>query len=170
MNGNPLEPFKAKCGVRQGDPMSSLLFVIGMEYLSRILKAAGEAKDFKFHPRYSKLKLNHLVFADDLMLFCKGDTQSIQTLCQGVQLFSSSSGLEANYTKLGIYLAGVNDNFRMHAANTLDFTFESLPVKYLGMPLTSKRYTTADCEYLVDKMTSRIRSCFAKNVSYTARL
>ena len=150
--------------------MSPLLFVICMEYLSRILKAAGEAEDFKFHPRCSKLKLNHLVFADGLMLFCKGDMQSIQTLYQGVQLFSSSSGLVANYSKSGFYLARVNDNFRMHAASTVDFTFESLPVKYLGMPLISKRYTAADCEFLVDKMTSRIRSWFAKNLSYRARL
>ena len=83
---------------------------------------------------------------------------------------SSSSGLETNYFKSGIYLGGVSDNFRMHAASTLDFTFVSLPVKYLGMPLTSKRYTAADCEYLVDKMTSRIRSWIAKNLSYTTRL
>ena len=60
-----------------------------------------------------------------------------------MELFSSSSGLEANNSKLGIYLVGVNDNFRMLAARTLEFTFESLPVKYLGMPLTSKRYTVA---------------------------
>ena len=103
--------------------MSPLLFFIGMEYLSRVLKATGEAEEFKFHPRCSKLKLNHLVFADDLMLFCKGDMQPIKTLCQGVQHFSSSSGLEANYSKSGIYLAGVSDNFRLHAASTFDFTF-----------------------------------------------
>ena len=150
--------------------MSPLLFVIGMEYSSRNLKAAGKVEDLKFQFRCSKLKLNHIVIADDLMLFCKGDMQSIQTLCQGVHHFSYSSGLEANYSKLGIYLTGVNDNFRIQAAGTLDFTFESLPVKYLGMPLTSKRYTVADYEYLVDKMTSRIRCWIAKNLSYTARL
>ena len=150
MHGNPLKPFKAKRGVRRGNPMSPLLFVIGMKYLLRILKAEDEVEDFKFHPRCSTLKLNHLVFANDLILFCKGDTQSIQTLYQGVQLFSSSLSLEANYSKSGIYLARVNDNFRMHAASTLDFTFESLHVKYLRMPLTSKRYATVDCEYLVD--------------------
>ena len=95
---------------------------------------------------------------------------SIKILCQGVQHFSSSSSLEANYTKSSIHLVGVSDNFRMHATSTLDFTFESLPVKYLRMPLTSKRYTAPDCEYLVDKMTSRIRSWIAKKLSETARL
>ena len=83
--------------------MSPLLFVIGMEYLSRILKVAGEAEEFNFHPRCSKLKLNHLVFADDLMLFYKGDLQSIKLLTQGVKTFSTSSGLVANNSKSGIY-------------------------------------------------------------------
>ena len=170
LNGTLLETFKAKCGVRQGDPMSPLLFVIGMEYLSKILIATGDAKDVYFHSRCSKLKLNHLVFAKDLMLFYKGDMHSIKTLCQGVELFSSSSGLEANNSKSGIYLAGVSDNFRMLVARSLEFTFESLPGKYLGMPLTSKWYTIADWECMVDKMTNQIRSWFARNLSYTARL
>lgn len=91
-------------------------------------------------------------------------------LRQGLEIFSDSSGLYANNSKSGIYLAGVSNDFREHATRVLDFKFESLPVKYLGMPLTSKRYTAADCEYLVDKMTSRIKSWFARKLSYTRRL
>ena len=157
--------FKAKLGVRQGDPMSPLLFVIGIEYLSRILKVVGEAENFNFHPRCSKLKLNYLIFAEDLMLFCKGDMQSIKILTKGVETFSSSSRLKANNKKSGIYLAGVKDSFRLYAASTFDFTFETLPVKYLGMPLTSTRYIAADCDYLVEKLTNRICSWFARNLS-----
>ena len=169
-NGNPLETFKAKHGVRQGDSMSPLLFVIGMEYLSRILKVAGEAEEFSLHLRCSKMKLTHLIFADDLMLFSKENMQFIKILTKGVETFSSSSGLKANCNKSAIYLAGVSDSFRSHAASTLDFAFESLPVKYLGMPLISKRSTTADYDYLVEKLTNRIHSWFARNLSYTARL
>ena len=95
---------------------------------------------------------------------------SIKTLYQGVELFSSSSDLVANNSKSNIYLAGVSDNFIMRTDRTPEFTFESLPIKYLDLPLTSKRYTAADCEYIVDKMTNRIRSWFARNQSYTARL
>ena len=108
--------------------MSPLLFVIGMEYLSIILNVAGDAENFNYHPRCSKLKLNHLTFADDLMIFCKGDMHSIKTLIQGVDFFSSSFGLSANNVKSGIYLAGVSNEFREYAASILDFTFERLPV------------------------------------------
>ena len=104
------------------------------------------------------------------MLFCKGNIQSIKILIKGVETFSSSSGLKANNNKSAIYLAGVSDSVRSHAASTLYFAFESLPVKYLGMALISKWYTAADCDYLVEKLTNRIRSWFARNLSYTARL
>ncbi|XP_057543234.1 uncharacterized protein LOC130821463 [Amaranthus tricolor] len=141
-----------------------------MEYLLRILKEAGEAEDFNFHPRCFKLKLNHLAFANDLMMFCKGDMQSIKNVSQAVKLFSSSSGLFANNTKSWIYLAGVSNDFRAYAANTLDFAFECLLVQYLSMSVTSKRNTTVGYEYMMDKMSNRIRSWFARKFFYTAQL
>ena len=141
-----------------------------MEYLSRILKAAGDVEGFCFDPRCSKMKLNHLIFVDDLMMFFKREIQSIMILRHGLEMFSTSSGLFANNSKSGIYLARVSNEFKTHVASVLDFTAESLPVKYLGVPLTSKRYIAVDCEYVVDKMTSRIRTWFARKLSYTARL
>ncbi|XP_057526473.1 uncharacterized protein LOC130805706 [Amaranthus tricolor] len=69
VDGSPSNIFKPKRGLQQGDPLSSLLYVIGMEYLSRILMEAGGNQQFRFHLRCKGLKLNHLCFADDLMLF-----------------------------------------------------------------------------------------------------
>ena len=37
VNGSPFDIFHPKKGLRQGDPLSLLLFVIGIEYLSRLL-------------------------------------------------------------------------------------------------------------------------------------
>ena len=92
------------------------------------------------------MKLSHLAFADDLMMFCKGDMQFIMILRQVLEIFSSSSGLFANNSRSGIYLSRISNEFKNHAPSVLDFTFESLPIKYLSLPLTSKQYTAADCE------------------------
>lgn len=57
LNGSPSPCFQAKRGLRQGNPLSPLLFVIGMEYLSRLLRIAEDR--YGFQPRCRKTKLTH---------------------------------------------------------------------------------------------------------------
>ena len=101
--------FPSQRGLRQGDPLSPLLFVICMEYLSRILKKVSEREDFKFHPKCKALKLTHLCFADDILLCCKGEFSSIHLILRGFKLFSEISGLQANVNKLAMYCSGMKD-------------------------------------------------------------
>lgn len=61
--------FAGRRGLRQCDPISSLLFVLVMEYLSRALQIMSQFPYFKYHPMCKKLKLRHLIFANDLMIF-----------------------------------------------------------------------------------------------------
>lgn len=42
--------FRGAKGLRQGDPLSSLLFVLIMEYLSRKLRMVGRENGFQYHP------------------------------------------------------------------------------------------------------------------------
>ena len=46
----------------------------------------------------------------------------------------------------------------------------SMPFRYLGVPLSSKRLSAAECEHLAAKITSKVRSWQARNLSYAARL
>ncbi|XP_059309987.1 uncharacterized protein LOC132061139 [Lycium ferocissimum] len=77
VNGNSHGYFEGRRGLRQGDPISPLLFVLVMEYLSRVLKKMGNLPNFRFHPMCKKMQLTHLTFADDLMKFCKATETSI---------------------------------------------------------------------------------------------
>lgn len=168
INGSPTNVFAAKRGLRHGDPLSPLLFVIGMDYLSRSLK--NIVGTFGFHPRCKSINVTHLCFADDLMVFCKGDLCSVRVICDCIKVFSNTSGLHANAGKSTIYLAGIDSSLKEDIRDVSQFSLGTLPFRYLGVPLSSKRLSIAECEQLADKMTKRISTWQSKHLSYAARL
>ncbi|XP_075109060.1 secreted RxLR effector protein 78-like [Nicotiana tabacum] len=77
VNGKATTTFATKRGVRQEDPLSHYIFVIAMEYLNRNGIPYQAAEDSE---EYAKLNLVQLGFADDLLLFCRGDVISAKLL------------------------------------------------------------------------------------------
>ena len=116
------------------------------------------------------MALNHLCFADDVLLFCKGDYQSIFCMIQGLNLFSHTSGLVASKEKTAIYCVGMEDTDVQRIASASGFSLGSLPFRYLGVPISSRKIRIADCEQLVDKITARIIVWKSRHISYAGRL
>ena len=91
--------FMGHRGLKQGDPLSPLLFVITMEYLSSLLHLASIQEGFEFHPHCKKLGLTHLQLTDDLLIFCKAKPSSLQPLIDALKIFPECTGLKANLDK-----------------------------------------------------------------------
>ncbi|KAL0453512.1 UNVERIFIED_CONTAM: hypothetical protein Slati_1329300 [Sesamum latifolium] len=107
LNGSLHGFFSGKRGLRQGDPISPALFLLSMEYFSRLVKRKTSDSEFNFHPKCEKLKITHLLFADDLMLFSQGDLPSIHILMECLREFRDISGLAVNTSKSCIFTAGI---------------------------------------------------------------
>ncbi|XP_074305519.1 uncharacterized protein LOC141640735 [Silene latifolia] len=170
LSGNSFGFFKGKRGLRQGDPLSPLLFTICMEYLSRILHVISNQDDFRFHPLCRPLKLNHLLFADDLLLFSKGTASSIMWMLRAFSTFSKASGLCFNREKSDIYFNGVPSHVMTNIIQVSGFRQGELPFRYLGVPISSHKLSKNDGMKLTDRITARIRYWGTRQLSYTGRL
>lgn len=71
INGEGHGFLHGKRGLKQGDPISLLLFILVMKYLSRNFKYMSRLPEFKFHPICKGVELTHLIFVDDLMIFVR---------------------------------------------------------------------------------------------------
>ncbi|XP_021837124.1 uncharacterized protein [Spinacia oleracea] len=88
-----------------------------MEYLSHCLEVVSSSTAFKLHPRCQKLGVTHLMFAADLLMFCKAD--SVKVMFDAFNKFSEASGLVANLHKSEVYVAGISDTEGNHIVETL---------------------------------------------------
>ena len=99
-NGSPTGFFWSSRGLRQGDPLSPYLFVIGMEALSRLLKRVVEGNFIsgcKFEGRNGGvLIISHLLYADDTILFCDAKPEQLMYLRWILMWFEAFSGLRIN--------------------------------------------------------------------------
>ena len=94
INGELSNVLEAKRGIREGDPISPLLFVLMMEYLNRIMVKMQRDPNFNHHSHCERLGITHLSFADDVLLHCRGDEKSIEMILKAFSFFSKSTGLE----------------------------------------------------------------------------
>ncbi|KAK4376022.1 hypothetical protein RND71_006699 [Anisodus tanguticus] len=170
LNGGVYESIKRRRELRQGDPVSPLLFVICMEYLSRILKRVGEFPGFEFHAKCRSIGLNHMYFADDMLLFCKGNYQSVMLLLRGMETFTNASGLQANAGKSNIFSANMDPQSLEDICAATEYQRGNLPFRYLGVPVSAKRINIVDCEILIDKLSARVKAWSSRSLSYAGKV
>lgn len=84
--------------------------------------------------------------------------------------FAQYSGLHINATKSSIFISGGCGSEILNAAAEKGIGVGTLPICYLGLPLTTKALTKQDYEPLIDKVRTRLLSWANRSVSYAGRL
>jgi hypothetical protein len=152
INGNLFGFFQGKCGVRQGDPLSPYLFIICMEYFSRLLKINTQHSGFHFHPKCQALGISHFGFAEDILLLCRCDMVSVSIILHQLHVFWEISGLVINAAKSSIFFAGVLGDMKQAILGLSQFTEGSFPFKYLGVPLSPHKLLASQFSPLIHKL------------------
>lgn len=105
INGQSHGFFQSSRGVKQGDPISPILFIIGAEVLSRSLNNSFLDRRFiEFGlPKWSP-QINHLAYADDTILFSSGDRYSIFKMMSVISCYETTSGQRVHEDKSFFYV------------------------------------------------------------------
>lgn len=64
---------------------------------------------------------------------------------EALQHFSSVTGLVANMEKSNIFMAGVDNITKRQLLLKTRFSQGSFPIRYLGMPLSSNKWSKMEC-------------------------
>ena len=151
--------FGSSRGIRQGDPLSLLLFDIVMEALSRMLDVAASAGQFSGFSVGSmastSLMVSHLLFADDTFIFCDVEPTQIANLRAILARFEEALGLSINLGKSELVLVGAVHNLEV-LVGLLGCRQSSLPLKYLGLLLGAKFKDLFIWNLILEKMEWRL--------------
>jgi hypothetical protein len=157
LNGVPGKTLHCKRGVRQEDPLSTLLFVLAADLLQSIINKAkdmgllrlpidvGYTNDFPI-----------LQYADDTLLIMEACPRQPFVLKALLNSFAISTGLRVNYAKSNMVPINVSPDRLQHLASMFQCQIGSLPFTYLRLPLGLHNPSVQDCLPLVNRIERRL--------------
>ncbi|KAJ0431324.1 putative RNA-directed DNA polymerase [Helianthus annuus] len=142
VNGSPTREIEYTRGLRQGDPLSPFLFVMAMEALSGIMKAAESTGLFKgIKVTNDGPYLSHLIYADDVMFVGE---------C--------------------IFGIGVSEQVVQEMANRLRCKQGTFPFKHLGILVGANMNLVRNWKSVIEIFRNRLSIWKAKTLSYGGRI
>ena len=172
VNGSPAGFFPSSRGLRQGDPLSPYLFVIGMEILSCLLNRATGGNYLSGSKtadgRGEEMVISHLLYADDTLLFCRADNDELKFISWILMWFKAVSGLKINLNKSEILPIGPVANLE-GLASELGCKIGSLPTTYLGLPLGAKHKAQSVRDSVEERFRKRLASWKLQYISKGGR-
>ncbi|VFQ93056.1 unnamed protein product [Cuscuta campestris] len=171
INGQPKGFFPMKCGVKQGDPLSPLLFILAMEGLTRMLQhctSNGLLIPFssgRVHPP------SHLLYADDIVIFTNVDSRNLLKLGSALSTFMKASGQEINFAKSQVIVhEKMNPSTKRCIKRILGIHCNSKEFTYLGSTIVKGKLRKIHCKDLIGKFERRINTWYSKKLNQMGRL
>lgn len=171
VNGSPTPPIKHQKGLRQGDPLSPFLFDIIAESLHLLFEKATSHhlwEGIEIAP--GGLKISHLQYADDTIIFCPPNLEFLQNVKKTLILFHLASGLQVNFSKSSIMGINVPDHLLDTMAENLLCARGSLPFLYLGLPIGGSTSQLSTWDPIIQKVEKKLASWRGKVLSLGGRL
>nr|GEZ32629.1 RNA-directed DNA polymerase, eukaryota [Tanacetum cinerariifolium] len=92
VNGSPSNEFSFHCGLKQGDPLSSYLFILIMESLHMSFSRAVDEGLFKGDHLQGSISISHIFYADDAIFIGEWSDANLKGIVNILQCFFLRQG------------------------------------------------------------------------------
>ncbi|XP_056691844.1 uncharacterized protein [Spinacia oleracea] len=160
INGRISQPFRPKCGLRQGDPLSPYLFLFCMDILGRMLSLGQDIRLFQgIKLAREAPKISHLFFADDAMIFFQATEKSCINIGGILDRYCRISGQKLNLAKSFIkFSPNTSLSQQQLFKSILRMPQVSQFGQHLGVPIDCVGSKRSHFNYLIDKVSELITS------------
>ena len=170
VNGTPCGYFSCSRGVRQGDPLSPILFCLAEEVLSRYISFHADNGSLKPISSPKGIKApTHSLYADDVILFCRGDKTNLKLVQKILDDYAKASGQFINKSKSKIYFGKEAVHRKPEITTTMGMAAGSTPFNYLGVPIFKGKPKLLHLLPVAEKVRLKLEGWAGKVLSFAGR-
>jgi len=151
--------FRSYKGLRQGDPLSPLLFNLVANAMSEMLCIASEEGIINgVCPDLVEGGLTHLQYANNTVLFIQYSETDMINLKFLLFCYEELSGMKINYLKSEVFIVGLSAQESQKVADAFNCKLGRFHLKYLGLPISDRRLSKAELRDSADKIERRLQT------------
>jgi hypothetical protein len=136
LNRVPSKVFHCRRRVRQGDPLSPLLFVLAADLLQTLINRAKDQGQINLPiPKRAGLDFFPYSYDDDILLVMEACPRQLMVLKDLLHSFSVSNRLKVNHNKLVMMPLNISEDKLDELSRVFDWQKGTFTFTYLGLPL-----------------------------------
>lgn len=136
VNGGPCDFFKPSRGLRQGDPLSPILFIILAECMGRLIERKNMEGNIKgIKPASNSVPFMHQHFFDDTIMGGEASMREAKAMKEVLDCYVRGSIQLINWDKISLYFLNTPEDRQRKIARILGCNMGVFPSSYLGLPL-----------------------------------
>jgi hypothetical protein len=162
--------FQTRKGLRQGDPLSPMLFNIVADMLVVLIERAKSDGQIEGDSPSSRWWIIIFQYADDTILFMEYDLEKARNLKLILAAFEQLSSLKINFHKSELFCFNEAQDSAVLYAELFGCGQGQFPIHYLGIPIHYQRLTIAEWKSVEERLQKRLTTWKGKLLSLGGRL